>query len=737
MADSNSGLTNTEIRKRKREVLAVIVVGVLFSLFTWGQFELFSVSHKLPFIHSIFFFGLVNLNIVLLLFLLFLVFRNIVKTFVERKGKLIGSSLKSKLITAFVTFSFVPTLLMFLISVFYINSSFDKWFSVKMAGILKDSLAVTNAYILKTKKQNYHFAEKISKTLGSGSDAYVGRKLKGFQHSYSLDAVEYYPDLFEKPIIAINKEGTIPQLPNVALEFLEKGISHGLEASTIHHFGDGNLVRVIVPMPKGTKGAIVVSSFIPMSLINRMDEIAIAYDSFKNIDPLEYPLKSIYLIILVLMTLVILLCATWFGFHLAKELSTPLLKLSSASESVSHGDYEQVNVISGSEEIFTLVESFNRMVKNLQISETEVREANESLQDTLEILDEHNRYIEVVLSNVSTGVISVDKQGIVTTLNLEAAKLLQLSHLDVIGIKLKKALEADHFKIFDEIYHEALNYRTKSIKKNVQFLVNDEAKSIQITISFLRGENDEDLGTVYVLDDLTIVVNAQRAAAWREVARRIAHEIKNPLTPIKLAAQRLEKKFGGEFSDPAFKMCTNTIIEQVDGLKKLVNEFSNFARLPQAQMQMGNLATVAKEVFVLYETGHKEIEFNFEESEEFPNSMFDREQIKRVIVNLLDNAVAAIREQSSKVISIRALFDRQLNIIKIVIEDSGIGIPTKDLSRIFEPYFSTKEEGTGLGLPIVKRIIEDHSGFIRAYQVKPNGTRFIIELPFADINETV
>ncbi|HEX4922610.1 MAG TPA: ATP-binding protein [Bdellovibrionales bacterium] len=722
-----------ENRKRRRELVTVLLLGLLFLILTWVEFRLTAVSQKLPFIHSIFFFGLVNLNIALLLFLLFLIFRNVVKIFVERKNKVIGSSLKGKLVAAFVAFSFVPTVLMFLISVFYINSSFDKWFSVKMAGVLKDSLEVTNAYYMAAKKRNYHFAHQVSRSLvreGGNIQSILKKNLE----LYKLDAIEYYPGLFANRVLVLSKDEAIPEVPKVNLEFLQKGLNQKVEASSIHTFGEGNLVRVVVPVEwaDGRTGAVVVSSFVPLSLISKMNDIADAYEDFRDLNPLEYPIKSIYLSILILMTLVILFAATWFGFHLAKQLSTPLQMLGLATQRVSQGDYKPVAISSGSQEISQLVTNFNHMTKNLETTEREAREANLTLKATLERLDEHSRYIEVVLSQISTGVISADRQGNITTINRHAARLLKIEAHRFVGRPLDDLLTADQRRIFEEALGILKERRAQSLKKELRLSVRGEPMVMQMTLSVLRDEKRNELGVVLVFDDLTMLVNAQRAAAWREVARRIAHEIKNPLTPIKLSAQRLEKKFGTDIQDPAFSTCISTIIKQVDELKNLVNEFSNFARLPQAKPVINSLNRVIEEALVLYQTGHKDIQFVFNPDPSLPEFEFDPEQIKRVLSNLLDNSVAALSGTPGSQppsIAITTHYDNVLNIVRTEVGDNGIGIPEADRGRIFEPYFSTKEEGTGLGLAIVKRIIEDHSGFVRAYANEPRGTKIVFELP--------
>jgi two-component system nitrogen regulation sensor histidine kinase NtrY len=270
-----------------------------------------------------------------------------------------------------------------------------------------------------------------------------------------------------------------------------------------------------------------------------------------------------------------------------------------------------------------------------------------------------------------------------------------------------------------------------------------------MNLSILLDEKGNDIGKILVFDDLTMLINAQRAAAWTEVARRIAHEIKNPLTPIKLSAQRLEKKFGAKIDDPAFSSCVNMIIKQTDDLKRLVNEFSNFARLPQSKPVVASLNTVINEALVLYKTAHREVQFHFDQDSQLPEFKFDPDQIKRVLINLLDNAVlavapplqgssgavqssAAAREIGPGRVTIRTQYESLLKLVRVSVSDNGIGISDEDRDRVFEPYFSTKENGTGLGLSIVKRIVEDHNGFIRALPNDPNGTKMIIELPVTD-----
>jgi two-component system nitrogen regulation sensor histidine kinase NtrY len=726
-----------ELRKRKRELLVVLFTAVLFLLLTWFEIRLFGISQQLPFVYSIFFFGLVNFNIVLFLFMAFMIFRNLVKVFVERRSRVLGSSLKAKLIAAFVGFSTVPTVLIFATSGFYINSSFDKWFSVKMAGVLKSSLEVTNAYYFNAKKRNYHFAHQIANELGTPhSQSQIEATLKKAQKLYNLDAVEYYPDLFAQRTIVLSDDENMPMVPNASLELLQKGVVSRVDSSTIHQFGEGNLVRVVVPVVgRGATSAVVVSSFVPLSLISKMNDISSAYDEFRDVNPLQYPLKSIYLIILLMMTLVILLAAVWFGFYLAKQISTPISLLGKASKRIADGDYAKVIVRTGSEEMANLVENFNQMSSNLEKSEFELQMANKNLVQTLADLNEHNRYIEVVLGNVSAGVISVDKFGRITTVNKHAGNLLKINPEEFVGRSVRELLTLEYFRTFSDLLKTMNDHNVETIQRELKINIGGESLPLLMTLSILKNDQGEEVGKIVVFDDMTPIVNAQRAAAWTEVARRIAHEIKNPLTPIRLSAERLLRKFGDQVQDPAFKECTTMIIKQTEDLKNLVNEFSNFARLPQAKMLITSLERTIEEAILVFRASHPHVHIDFIKESDSPDFKFDPDQIKRVLVNLIDNSIAAMSgpQFPNPRIEIKSKYDPELKIMRLDVSDNGSGIPAHQRSRVFEPYFSTKDGGTGLGLAIVRRIIEDHSGFIRALPNVPQGTKMVIELPVNEI----
>jgi two-component system nitrogen regulation sensor histidine kinase NtrY len=711
-----------ELKKRNREIFFIFFISILLAFLVGIEVYIFRSGQNLPSTHVLFFIGLVNINLILVLLLLFLIFRNVVKVFLERRGKIFGSSLKSKLLVSFVSFSVIPTLLVFTISVFYLNSSFEKWFSQRMLSVLRNASEVIDTFISNEKKRGYEYARLITKTVDSGKTSINQKFVDKMKEQYKLDAVEYYKDvLTTNRLVSQDAELDSEIIPALNLDFLQKGLTDKDEASTIQIFGDYNLLRIMVPA-RNTGGVVVVTKFLNLAPGSKFDDIVGAYQEFHNNSLVEYPLRSIYFIMLIVMTLVILFAAVWFGFYLAKQLSIPLVQLGRATKRVASGDYSQLEIESGSEEISSLIGNFNQMISNLSSSELE-------LQQTIRNLNQYSRYVEIVLKNVSAGVISVDMSGLVTTINRRAGELLNINSVTGVGKHVKSLLSDENYKIFSSIIKSMKENSLTSLQKEIRIMVNGEPIPLAVNISILKSEENEEIGRILVFDDLTPIVNAQRAAAWTEVARRIAHEIKNPLTPIRLSAERIMKKFGGQISDPSFKDSIKMIVSQVDDMRILVNEFSQFARLPEIRTIPAQLNDVLGKTAQIYVDNHAQIKFELSFDPSLPEFKFDPDQLRRVFVNLIDNAVAAVQSESSPIIKIKTEYNKAQQVLKISISDNGVGIPQRDKIRVFEPYFSTKEKGTGLGLPIVKSIIEDHSGVIRALDAQPKGTKMYIEIP--------
>ncbi|MCK5322900.1 MAG: HAMP domain-containing protein, partial [Desulfobulbaceae bacterium] len=431
---------------------------------------------------------------------------------------------------------------------------------------------------------------------------------------------------------------------------------------------------------------------------------------------------SSLLVILLIVTLLIIFSAIWFGFYVSRGLTGPIAKLADATRRVSEGELDFVLEKDSGDEMGTLVDAFNRMIKDLLTGK-------QRLEETHVELEQRRRYMEILLQNVPAGVISMDKGGHVTTVNRFAEELLDVSREEILFKDYRAVMRPAHARILEEFFAELDRSGKASIERNLQLTVENESFSLRVNFTRLEDEDQSPLGVVIVFDNLTELEKAQRMAAWREVARRIAHEIKNPLTPIGLSAQRLRKRYLKllESEGEVFDLCTATIINQVDELKRLVSEFSSFARMPAVRKSMSSLSAMVEEVVALYREAHKNIVFSSRFDDDMPVFLFDVEQMKRVLINLFDNAVAEVGKDGKVDVLVYADLNRDM--VYMEVADNGQGVKDEDKLRLFEPYFSKKKSGTGLGLAIATTIVADHGGYIRVKDNKPAGARFIIELP--------
>lgn len=749
-------LDSKERRKRKREGIVIVFLSLLFVVLTIAEFQLTTVSNSLPFVNSIFFFGLLNINIVILIALLWLVFRNIGKLFIERRRKILGARLKTKLVIAFFAFSIIPTLVLFVISAMYINSSFDKWFSLKIQNTLQASLEITHIYYKNAGQTAMHFAERLAVEVGqkyadkkyseslsawAGPPHWLNAYLSEQRENLALDAIEFYADPLDERLMSQRSpvSDKISIYPRLTLDHLQ-GAFAGEHVSKVQHVGEGDLIRCMVPARLGgiagrpIVGVVVVDSYIPVSLVNKVGEIANVFDDYKDTNPLKYPMKTTYLVILIMITLVILVVAIWIGLYMARELTVPVERLVLGAQAVGAGNLDVTIEAVGHDEIAVLVQSFNKMTEDLRENRRQLVQAGTDLE-------KRRLQLEAVLANVGTGVVAVDSSGVVTTFNRAASNLLQLRPETVIGQPYREIFQKDApslGEVLDRALADAsVRGREDSLPEVGQWnqTVADGIVVLAAIATPLR-ESEMHWGAVVVIDDITHLVKGQREMAWREVARRIAHEIKNPLTPIKLSAQRLQRQlsnFRGREGN-LLQECTDTIIKHTDELKEMVNEFSNFARFPEATPAPHDLNGALAEVMTLYQQAHSDIVFKTVMESKLPIFEFDRDQIKRVLINLIDNAVSALKSvppTERKCIEIATHYNEILQIAVIDVGDNGPGMSEEVRDRVFEPYFSTKTEGTGLGLAIAKRIINDHDGFIRVHSSPGEGTQFLIELPTA------
>ena len=734
-----SSVPDTKSRKRRREWLLVAGIIGLVALSLRYQGQLFDLTTEIPLTGNILVLALINLNILLIILCLFLVMRNIFKLLLERRRGIPGAKLRSKLVLAFVALSLIPTMLLFFVSAGFITNSIENWFSSQIEESLKESLEVAQTYYKNSASNALYYAEQISqmikeqKLLNEDNLPVLEGLINQKQKEYNLGIVEVFSATLEELVRAVNPLVPVAEFTDPDSDSIREALQ-GNRVTRISPIGRADLIRGIVPVysnwnPDDIVGVVVVNYYVPYSLVNKMKEISSSFEQYKSTKLLKSKIQKGYVLFLLLIALVIIFLSTWAGFHLARSITEPIQDLAIATNRVASGDLNVTLDSYSDDEVGSLVEAFNTMTADLRKGQKEIRRGNRELQASNLELDQRRRYMEIVLANVTAGVISIDSRGHITTINKSAEKLLGLKTPKVIGRNFRDIVTPDYLPMIKGILKELIGSGKDSIRKQITLPAADTKIVLLVNVTTLKDENDEFVGTVIVFDDLTQLLKAQRMAAWREVARRIAHEIKNPLTPIQLSAQRLRRRYLDRFADDdsVFDECTAMIIKQVDDLKNLVNEFSSFARMPASNPSLNNLNDVLNEAVVLFQEGHKEIDFQLQLEPGLPVFSLDREQIKRVILNLLDNAVAAVSGEGK--IIMKTSYNKDLDMVTLSVSDNGCGIQPEDKPRLFEPYFSTKKSGTGLGLAIVSTIISDHNGYIRVRDNEPQGTHFIVELP--------
>ena len=726
-------------RRKKREWALILFAAFLLIVFPQLEGHLYELTSQLPISNSIIALAVINLNILLVLLFLFLIFRNLFKLLLERRRGVPGSKLRSKLVGAFIALSLVPTMLLFFVSAGFISSSIDNWFNNQVEKALDESLDVAQTYYRNSETNALYYADQLSsrikegKLLNEENLPQLRQLIKEKQEEYNLGIVEVFSATHEELVRVANPKLPIIEITPATSDPVREGLQ-GIRFSQITPVGEADLIRGIVPVQsnwnaKDIVGVVVVNYYVPYSLINKMKEIASSVDQYKLTKSIKGQIQKSYVIVLLLISLIIIFLATWFGFHLARGITVPIQELASATTRVAAGDLDIQLETRSTDEIGTLVKAFNKMTADLRQGRQEINSANLELQTSNLELDSRRNYMEIVLANVTAGVISIDRTGRLTTINKSAEDLLHFKAEEVLGNDFREVIPETYLPKIMELLKELFYSEKGTVRQQMTIPIGNDKYTLMINLTTLRDNHNHFLGTVVVFDDLTQLYKAQRMAAWREVARRIAHEIKNPLTPIQLSAQRLRRRYLDRFDedDHVFDECTRMISNQVDELKNLVNEFSSFARMPATKPTENNLNDVIDECLSLYKQAHKNVDFQRSIDPNLPITKFDREQIKRVLINLLENAVAAITTNGT--IKLESDYNQELQIITLSVADTGCGIPAEDKARLFEPYFSTKKTGTGLGLAIVSTIVADHNGYIRVRDNKPQGSIFIIELP--------
>lgn len=733
--------------RRRRERFIIILLGVLVSLLTYAGTRVFDLGLELPLSSNILIFALINVNVILLLLLLFLSVRNLVKLFFERKKRIMGARLRTRLVLAFMTLSLLPTVILFFVSVQFISTSIEYWFHLQIEQSLKNSLEVGRDYYKTMTDDVFALGNNLSRVI-----TYEGYMLKSKQgelekyvqekrKEYHLASLKVYAKNFKLLCTSENRAVDLSTFKGPGVDLLRKTAEKANETPYIESLTHGDLVAGIVPIfsrteSKAVVGLLFASKFVPGVFVNRLKAISKGLQEYRQLKMLKRPIKISHMITLSIVTLLIIFSSIWFGFYLSQEITVPIKELAEGTNRIASGDYDFSIDLVSKDEMGLLVQSFNKMTLDLKTGKERLERAHRELVKSNIELEQRRLYMEIVLANIGAGVVSADPKGRILTINKSAEQMLNIRAGDIVGKHYQDVLSNEYIRVIEQFIAEKTLFRRGFFKREIRVRTKGTSLPLLVSLNVLRDDRRNYLGLVAVFEDLSEIQRAQRMAAWREVARRIAHEVKNPLTPIQLSAQRLNKRYGNRLDEEdgrVFRECTEMIIKQVEEIKTLVNEFSTFARMPASKLRPEDIREIVREVVSLYGEAHKDIHIQLQDSDGLPVLQLDREQIKRVLINLFDNAIAAIDKEGKIIITLS--FERESQMVKVEVADNGRGIPAANKPRLFEPYFSTKKQGTGLGLAIVSSIISDHNGFVRVEDNLPKGTKFIIELPVGQAEE--
>jgi two-component system nitrogen regulation sensor histidine kinase NtrY len=743
-----------EGRQRRREIVIAIVVAIVLTLLILLEYYFYDFRRATGG-SNLLYFTVINVIVLLACVLLFLIFRNLTKLVFERRRRVLGSRLRTRLVVAFAAFATVPTIVLFLVSMSFITNAIERWFSLQIEGSLNESLEVAQKYYETIYNRSISQAQDIAnflsrdprfKTWSAPSTfAAAGKAAEDLQYTIEerrqmlqVESIEVFATPDRAPLAV--RSSAIPKnlWPKPERDFLQKGFNKQA-AHDVDRIGDAELARGLAPVitPQGEVAAVVlVGYYVPEGLLEKMKHIQQTYKEYHGLRLYETPIRSSYFIFLGLISLFILFSATWMGFYLARQITDPLQTISEGARKVAAGEMNLRLQKVADDEIGTLVEAFNKMLDDLATSHKALEGAYADLEATNVELERRRASMEAILNNVAAGVLSFDNEGRVLTVNPSAERIL--------GVKAEQATTKTWTDVFPAEFAEAFKKLGEALFKGKKWTVQSQ---IEVTIggalhtllailSVHKTAPGGVAGAVLVVEDLTELLKAQRVGAWQEIARRIAHEIKNPLTPIQLAAQRLRKRYGQRFDseqDTVFSDSTGVIIRQVEEMKRMVQEFSDFARLAEARPAPTDLAAILNEVVILYREAHRRIDFDVEIPPALPAILADHDQLKRALINVIDNAVEAIEGPGRVTARIRHEDEKKQVVIEI--GDTGAGIPKAYRSRLFEPYFSTKKMGTGLGLAIVHRIVTDHGGAIQLRDNQPHGTVVTITLPIRPVEK--
>lgn len=685
-------------------------------------------------------YGLTAFNFVAFSVFAFILARNLLRLRRERRERRLGSHLKTRLVRSFIVISILPLIFLAMFSYLFINSTIEKWFGTPYRAIVAESKRFADEYA-RDEIRDLHqtvgmlrrlLEEKLASDSIQAAEAFIAAE----RENSKLLTIELVVPGSPAP-----RANWSPAVMNV-LEAARTSVVRRMEFDQAWSDETGRM-GLVVGMPFASRrGGLVAVYQMPSDFSELSANLARQQDAYERLYREQGRVRRVTLQVLGVITFLLLFAATWMAMYLAKGITEPIQALAEATEKVARGDFSGKVECWAEDELAMLVASFNKMIADLRESRQRLEESARQLQAINQTLDERRRYIETVLESLSTGVLSLDTAGRLTTINPAARRILHLTDMPTptasVAEVVAPLLGEQNLAAVTKLIRRAL--RTGFATGELELHTSGGPTHLVVTASALRDEAGTAQGVVVMLEDITELVKAERQAVWSEVARRMAHEIKNPLTPIQLSAERIARHVGREGfsrSDQQCRQlideCTTTILSEVHTLQRLVNEFARFARLPEAHLVEGSLNDVVVATTTLYQDRLNGVVIETHLAPDLPPVKLDMGQMKQALVNLIDNALQAMEGISGeRRIVLRTDYLAERDQVRLTVADTGQGISPEDKGKLFTPYFSRKEQGTGLGLAIVHRIVTEHHGRIRVEDHLPRGAAFIIELPASE-----
>lgn len=663
---------------------------------------------------------LLNLDLVLMLLLGAIVARQAAKLWSERKRGIAGSKLHARLVLVFGFLAAAPAVLMAVFSAIFFYFGVQAWFNDRVSTAINESLEVAQAYLKE------HQQAIRADVLGMANDLNnEASRLSDNQAFFAkfMETQSILRNLSEA--IVVNSDGKVMARAPLSLSLELDGVpsrelreASARDVAIIADGGSQDRIRALIKLDRFLDSYLYVGRLVDAGVLAHMRTVEKAVEEYTTLQGRHSQMQISITAMFMAIALLLLLAASWFGLVFSEQLVAPISALIAMAERVRAGDLSaRITHIANDDEIGLLANAFNRMTSQIEAQQDALILANS-------MLDERRRFTETVLAGASSGVIGLDVDGAITLANAKAGELLLADAPDALAGR----------RLADFIPDASMLLQNTATMQIEHAVGEGPRRTLLVRITAEQGGG----GAVATIDDISALVSAQRKAAWSDVARRIAHEIKNPLTPIQLAAERLRRKYLPQIQDDpeTFEKCTDTIIRQVNDIGHMVNEFSAYARMPLPVKRAEDWVKVCQDALVLQRHAHPDIEFVFTAGEPAIVASFDRLQLTQVITNLLQNAIDSIHERQQSVPDIgriRITVERKGDNIILTLEDNGLGLPEKIKDEIMEPYVTTKKKGSGLGLAIVKKIMEDHDGSVvlenSAYSDRKSGAKAVIVFP--------